>query len=289
MNRYIILLILLIPLNASTQPWPGYNTSMYSGIHSLSYQPEIHSVMPSDWDINVLSTNFTFFNENFFGVDPIGEFYEGKINSVDDVSENRTGFVNAYVQLPSFAYRLNDKSTLGFSWRLRALLLSNLSKGNLGKFIHSIREPSEEPVSFSNDFARGTMTTWSSFSFFYSREILDINYHKLFAGISLNILSGAGSAYIDFSDVSFSYANGTISDVDLSIRMAVTEEVDKFLNDNEIPLFSRIGIGTDIGVTYVKSDKSGDGSPYVYKFGFSMNGLGKVNYNTSLKRFVFEY
>jgi hypothetical protein len=86
MNRILTIVLVFITIKAVSQPWPGYNTSKYAGIHSLPYQPEIHSVMPSDWDINVLSANLTFFNENFFGLDPIEEISDGNINSISDVS-----------------------------------------------------------------------------------------------------------------------------------------------------------------------------------------------------------
>jgi hypothetical protein len=78
MNRILTIVLVFITIKAVSQPWPGYNTSKYAGIHSLPYQPEIHSVMPSDWDINVLSANLTFFNENFFGLDPIEEIIRWK-------------------------------------------------------------------------------------------------------------------------------------------------------------------------------------------------------------------
>jgi len=59
MKKNLTIVLFFLSLKAMSQPWPGYNTSKYAGIHSLPYQPEIHSVMPSDWDINVLSANLT--------------------------------------------------------------------------------------------------------------------------------------------------------------------------------------------------------------------------------------
>ncbi len=275
-----MLMLLILTTSAYSQPWPGYNTSRYSGLHSLPYQPEIHSVMPSDWDINVFSANLTFFNGNFFGIDPMQEITDGNINGVGDVTKQRTGFVNAVIQFPSVAYRLNDKSTIGFSWGLRALLISSVSDGGLGDFINNLDKIGGNPVSFSNEFLSGLVNVWSNYSFIYSRELLHINRHKLFGGLSLNILSGGGSAYIDLSNTSFNYSNGIISDVDLSFRMAITQEIDNFVKEDEIPLFSRIGLGTDFGINYIKTNATGD--DYDFKFGFGVVGLGKVNYNTSL-------
>jgi hypothetical protein len=236
--------------------------------------------MPSDWDINVLSANLTFFNENFFGLDPIEEISDGNINSISDVSKNRNGFVNAIVQFPSVAYKLNEKSTIGFSWRLRALLISNISSDEMSNFINTIKEPGGDPISFNNEFASGVLTTWSSYGFFYSRELLNKNGHKLYGGLSLNIVSGMGSAYIDLADTNFSYADGSLSDVDLNFRIAVTDEIDKFVNDSSFPLFSKIGFGADFGINYIKADASG--KDYDYKFGMGVVGLGKVNYNTTV-------
>jgi len=279
MKPILTTVFIFLALKAVSQPWPGYNTSKFAGIHSLLYQPEIHSVMPSDWDINVFSTNLTFFNENFFGLDPMEELSSRNINGISDVSKNRTGYVNAVIQFPSVAYRINEKSTVGFSWRLRALLLSNISDGQLSNFINNIQNSNGDPASFANDFASGIITTWDSYGFFYSREFLNKNRNKLYAGVTLNILSGGGTAYLDFSNLNFSYNDGILSDVDLSFRMAITEEIDNFLNENEIPLFSRIGFGADFGVNYVKTDETGD--DYLYKFGLGVVGLGKVKYNTT--------
>jgi hypothetical protein len=136
-----------------SQPWPGYNTSIYGGIHNISYHTEIHSVMPSDWDINVLSANLTFSNENFLGADPTKNLQQGNINSIDDVLTNNTGFVNVIIQFPSVAYKINEKSTIGFSWKLRALLFSNVSTDEFGNFIYGIEETSGDPKSFNGEFA----------------------------------------------------------------------------------------------------------------------------------------
>ncbi|MGD9328233.1 MAG: hypothetical protein PVH48_04635, partial [Cyclobacteriaceae bacterium] len=190
-TRYLLLLFIFVSASAFSQPWPGYNTSRYAGLHSLPYQPEIHSVMPSDWDINVMSANLTFFNENFFGIDPMQEISDGNVNSISDVTKNRTGFVNAIIQFPSVAYRINDKSTVGFSWRLRAVLVSNTSSAGLSNFIHGLNTPGGSPDSFNDDFARGFIGTWGSFGFIYSRELINKNRHRLYGGISLNIISGA--------------------------------------------------------------------------------------------------
>jgi hypothetical protein len=265
-----------------SQPWPGYNTSIYGGLHNLSYQPEIHSVMPSDWDINVLSTNLTFFNENFFGMDPLGELQQGEINGIEDATQNRTGFVNGTIQFPSVAYKINEKSTVGFAWRFRGLLFSNISDGEFSSFIDEIEHTGGEPVTFNNDFANGFLTTWGSYGFFYSREILNIDRNRLFAGVSLNVLSGNGSAYLDLSSVNFTYSDEILYDVDLSFSMLVSEEVDNAINEDEIPLFKKIGFGSDIGITYMRLKKSDDTSPYFFKIGFSLIGLGKINYNASL-------
>ena len=276
------IIFIFVSLSTLSQPWPGYNTSKYTGIHGLSYQTEIHSVMPSDWDINVLSTNLTFFNENFFGIDPVKNLTNGNINDVSDISKDRNGLINAYVQFPSVAYRINEKSTVGFSWRLRAALISNVSNDELSEFINKIQNPSGEPASFVNDFARGFLSTWSQYSFLYSRELFRKNEHKLFGGISLNILSGGGSAYLDITNMSFTYSDEVLSDVDLTFRMVVSEEVDAFVNDQELPLFSRIGFGTDFGLTYMKTKDTNSGYEYDYKFGFNVIGLGSVNYNASM-------
>jgi hypothetical protein len=281
MKRIILIFFVLISFEAWSQPWPGYNTSIYSGIHTLSYQPEIHSVMPSDWDINVLSMNFTFFNENFFGIDPLKELQDD-ISDFSDVTNNRTGLVDATIQFPSLAYRINEKSTLGFSWRLRALLFSNISNGELSNFINDINSPADSPVAFANDFATGLLTSFSSYTLFYSREIFEINNHKLLAGINLNVLSGTGSAYLDLTNVNFSYSNGVLSDVDLTFRMAISQEVDKLVNEDEFPLFNTLGFGSDFGITYMNLKENNQDFPYSYKLGFSVIGLGKINYNASL-------
>jgi hypothetical protein len=238
--------------------------------------------MPSDWDINVLSANLTFFNENFFGMEELGGLQHGEIKGAEDVLSKRTGFVNAAIQFPSVAYRINEKSTVGFAWRFRGLLFLNISTVSLSNFIDDLNASGGEPVSFSNDFTQGFLTTWSSYGFFYSREILNKNGNLLFAGININILSGQGLAYLDLSNVNFSYADGIISDVDLSLRMVISEEVDEVVNDNKIPLFKKIGLGTDFGITYMRLKESGNRSSYFYKLGFSVNNIGKINYNTSV-------
>jgi len=150
----------------------------------------------------------------------------------------------------------------------------------MSNFINTIKDPGGDPISFNNEFASGVLTTWSSYGFFYSRELLNKNRHKLYGGLSLNIISGMGSAYIDLADTNFSYADGILSDVDLNFRIAVTDEIDEFVNDNSIPLFSKIGFGADFGINYIKADESG--KDYDYKFGLGVVGLGKVNYTTTV-------
>jgi hypothetical protein len=281
-TRYVLLLLFIYLANSAySQPWPGYNTSRYAGMHSLPYQPEIHSVMPSDWDINVMSANLTFFNENFFGIDPMQEISDGNVSSISDISKNRTGFVNAIIQFPSVAYRINEKSTVGFSWRLRAVMVSNASSDGLSNFIHDLDDPGGSPVSFNNDFARGVIGTWGSYGFIYSRELINKKRHRLYGGLSFNLISGAGSAYLDISNASFSYSQDTLTNLDLTFTMAVTEEIDKLVKDDEIPLFSKFGLGVDFGLNYVKTSGKDDDEAYDYKFGIGVVGLGRINYNTS--------
>jgi hypothetical protein len=98
----------------------------------------------------------------------------------------------------------------------------------------------------------------------------------------MNILSGKGSAYLDFSNINFSYSNGVLSDVDLSFRMAVSEEVDNVVNEEKIPLFNTFGLGTDIGITYMRLKQADNKKNYSYKVGFSLNELGKIKYNASV-------
>jgi len=280
--RYLLLLLIILSRSAYSQPWPGYNTSRYAGMHALPYQPEIHSVMPSDWDINVLSANLTFFNENFFGFDPMQEISESNVNGVSDMAKNRTGLVNAIIQFPSVAYRINEKSTVGFSWRFRAVMVSNTSSEGLSNFIHSLNDPGGSPATFNNDFARGIIGTWGNYGFIYSRELINKKRHRLYGGISFNLISGGGSAFIDISDASFSYTQDTLTHLDLTFTMAVTEEIDKIVNEDKIPLFSKLGLGVDFGLNYIKTSGKEDDEAYDYKFGFGVVGLGKVNYNTSL-------
>jgi hypothetical protein len=210
------------------------------------------------------------------------EISDGNVNSISDVTKNRTGLVDAIIQFPSVAYRINDKSTVGFSWRLRAVMLSNTSSEGLSSFIHGIDDPGGSPSSFNNDFARGIIGTWGSYGFIYSRELINKNGHQLFGGISLNLISGGGSAFMDISDASFNYSQDTLHNLNLSFTMAVTEEIDKLIKEDEIPLFSKFGLGVDFGLNYVKTSGKEDDGAYDYKFGIGVVGLGKVNYNTSV-------
>lgn len=281
MIKYILFFSLFITTRLFAQPWPGYNTSMYAGIHALSYQPEIHSVMPADWDINVLSANLTFFNENLFGWDPVGDVKRGNIHSIEDIFQNHTGVINGTIKLPSFAVRLNDRSTIGFSWSIRGILFSRISDSGLSDFLNDIEDPNVPVASFDGDFARGIFTSWSQYGFFYSREIFNKNRNRLFGGITLNILSGKGSAYLDLSNLSFNYSDEVITDIDLSFEMALSEEADKLISGQGIPLFKKIGFGTDLGITYERLKNEQSGSSYKYKLGFSVINLGKINYTNS--------
>jgi len=281
MKKYLIFLFVFFSIKVFSQPWPGYNSSLYAGIHAISYQPEIHSVMPADWDINVLSTNLTFFNENFFGWDPIGDIKKGNIHNINDIFQNHTGVIKATINFPSLAVRLNDKSTFGFAWNLHGLLFSNISNSELSSFIDNIDNNTGEPASYKNDFAQGFLTTWSQYGISYSREIFSKNRNKLYGGITLNILSGKGSAYIDLSDLSFNYSDGVLTDAILNFKMIITEEADDIISGKGIPLFKKIGFGTDFGITYQRLKSEQPGSTYLYKLGFGITGLGKINYTNT--------
>ena len=207
---------------------------------------------------------------------------KGNIHSIDDIFQNHTGVIRGNVNFPSFAVRLNDKSTLGFSWSLRGLLFSNISDGELSTFIDNINDNPGEATSFNNDFASGMLSTWGQFGFNYSREIYSKKRNRLSGGITLNILSGKGSAYLDFTELSFNYFDGVISDANLIFRMIITEEADKLISGNGIPLFKKFGIGTDFGITYQRLKSEQPGSTYLYKLGFAVTGLGKIDYSNTL-------
>jgi outer membrane protein OmpA-like peptidoglycan-associated protein len=289
MKRIILSLVLLTMLQLSglAQSFPGYSSENYSGVNGVFLNPA--SVVDSRyrWDFNLFSFNNTTVN-NYATVN-IAHLDSVKYKNSGVGSTSVSNFLeNIDVHGPSIMFKLNSKSSLALTTRIRGMAnLDNLPTGFVSSFIKNDSSGITFPLNINAGSFNVAYHLWAEAGITYGRVLALTYKHTLTGGITLKYLGGLMSGYASMKNF-----NATVTDSSGNYRLQpgagqlayATGGVD--LANFQLSQLTQIngsGLGGDIGFSYEyrpngNTDIKGS-SHYKIKASIALLDVGAIQYN----------
>ena len=299
MRNYLIYLLLFISTSIFGQEQLGLRLENYAGINGITLNPTSNLSNPLRIDINIASVGF-FVDNNYLFVRntntidllrnaPDRDFFSA--SDFDELSPQPTDYIVDYfddgrkrfgsvlttVMGPSVAFKIGDRHSVGVFTAARQFFSTQdiPNEFSFYKF---------EQVPFFQEFRVDEFTaafmTWSEIGLNYAYQMPTTSgYWGI--GANLKFLQGYDAAFFrNERATGFSRSNDAITT--LSTPQVGYGFTTNNLDYNNINLQRNgIGLGVDLGVTYVIDD-GGDG--YIWKLGASILDLGFINFNQNTER-----
>lgn len=286
-----------LSLSAHAQEQLGIRLSNYGGINSSLLNPAYHTTTPFSWDVNLVEgashiwNNYAYFREASLlsllrGIDEIEvefgpDFVEGaqpKPGSVaiDFARDDRVrgAYVLNSIMGPSFYVQIGENHRIGFLSRARIVGSARNIDTNYSYYDYDRR-------AFFDDFAvepfRTAVAGWSEIgaNYAYSGETATGTFG---VGISLKVLQAYEGIFFTNLE-SFRYQKlpndsiGSTSPANF-IFGYTTSNLD---TDNLQAARNGGGLAADLGLVLTIDGE--DEAPYLWKFGFSLLDLGRLNFS----------
>jgi len=303
-------------LSVSAQEMVGLTSSNYGGSISAIANPANINHSKIFFDINLVSANgfvrnnFAYIPKKdvkiwdlFFGdPDQLPKYGRDSINfTYYDNQELKFANINIRVVGPSFMY-YTGRHGFGISTALRFMTTGNRIPWEIPVFSYEgLKFDALHNINFADynfDFASGA---WFELGLTYAYDIIKYNRTQLSAAITVKPLYGLGGVassirngnYIVLDDSTINFIN---VDGDMAYSLPIN------YTDNSIPggtpTVKGSGMGVDLGVVYSKKRhdiiKHYNVRPcekpyndYVYKVGFSILDIGRINYKQNAVEHTF--
>ncbi|KAA2243070.1 hypothetical protein F0L74_11170 [Chitinophaga agrisoli] len=302
MQRILIatLGLLLLWQYGQAQSFAGYHNSHYAGIYGVLTNPASAAGSRYKWDVNIIgvdakagNTYISFPKSSLFNMPDT--FRRNRDYFLDTASTNRQyGWGMAEVMLPSVLYSIDEKQSVAFTWRLRAVGNGGNVDANIANFFAlDYPNPRFNGRNYNVDYAGFYAHSWNELGLSYARVIKDNVTSRIKAGVTLKYLSGIAAGYGVVRNANFvmeDKRNATISSGTLEV--AYNEQLDNWEHpaNRNFKLFANPGIGADIGVIYEwRPDGDGfgnyesdswnpDADEYKLRLGASVTDIGGIYY-----------
>ena len=275
-NVLFYVLFLSAVINLKAQNWVGYNTSRFTGVSAVDYQPADIVGTPYKVDILVTGIKGSMFNRNIlFGADldngdenMLGTMFQG---------QNQKFIATGVLYLPSVLYSINARSAVAFSTSFNAFGFGQ-SRTPEALLAFQSGQPISTSASYSNEFVTGYVNTWSNFNFTYAYMLLNKDRHKLKLGTTIRISQGSGSAYYSLGDISYDFSNQQLNNLSGNVQMQYNQQLEDISEGQQVPLFSKSILGGDFGAVYEYTNLATKDyqTPYLFKLSSSIRNVGKV-------------
>jgi hypothetical protein len=295
--------LLAMATSAKAQSFAGYRTSNYTGVNSVFFNPANAADSRHKFDVNLIAAAQGVYNNtaSFKLDDVLNNFDTDALLDQFLNSANTSGLIPIDLHGPSFMFGLGAKSSIAITTRVQGLV--NIAEVN-GTLLNEITNGDAEitlPYTF-NQTGKNQIAAhgWGEIGATYARVLSPLDSRHFFkVGLTAKYLMGAGSAYVNFSNVS-----GTLSQ-DLTEKEYLSNTTgsiafgaggisfDDFEPTNLISNESS-GFGADFGVIYElrrkpTTESLGNLNPrsqnkYLLKLGISLQNLGSITYNRDLER-----
>ncbi|MFI5203763.1 MAG: DUF5723 family protein, partial [Flavobacteriales bacterium] len=249
----------------SQHSFEGIRESNYGGALSLPFNPAMIADNRYKLDFILAGANVSAYN-NFMGLKNLSltkmAFDTTYANSIDSAfiarnsvfkkGDNRRFYVNADIQLLSFAFPISNTAAIGFNWRVRSFVNLDGVTEDLANIIYDeIKDSLNWNVQLNNENLSVQTMSYAEYAGTFAINVMDKGEHFMKLGATLKLLQGLQAAYFYIDDLSYNFSNDTTlslfkSDVNYG-------HSSNFEFDNEsirYKFVSNAGIGFDVGAVY---------------------------------------
>jgi hypothetical protein len=283
----LFLFCISISILGLAQNFPGYNTSNYSGVNGVFFNPANVAGSKFKWNVNLLGLNAGVANNNAsFSLKNIASTFDDDVDSLlfGDSKKNTSGLVNLDIQGLSFMFDVSKKSSIAFTSRVR--VMANIADLD-GQFIQSINDnlsSSTFPLTLqSNRNQRVIVNGWTDWGITFGHTFLDKGPHFFKAGVTAKYLAGATNNYANIDNLNGTLDDNVLGDVYLTnatgkvtIGVAGIDFSDDDADFTDAVNFKSSGVGADLGFVY--EYRPGNKDAYKFKAGVAVLDIGSVKY-----------
>ncbi len=284
------------------QPYLGFGSSNYSGIHGTLLQPASIVDNRMKFDLNLVSFHGSFWNNYVFlrsrhlrkNYNENADFQDTYLG-INENTRNKYAYVNLDVLGPSFQFNIGRKNALGFTTRWRTLVnLDNVTPELARLSWEGLDYPQLWGLNLNNERLSAQTMSWAEYGVTYGREIIEVDKHYLKGAITVKLLQGLGAAYLFVDDLDYNFTNDdTLSLFNSDVKYGHSTNFEFNEDAFGYNFISNPTVGFDFGFvyewrkdkdeyTYDMDGKTGlyrkDRNKYKLKVGFSMLDIGSVKY-----------
>lgn len=295
-------------LGFAQHSFDGVRESNYGGALSLPFNPAFIADSRYKLDFVLGGANIAAYN-NYMGVKNVSllkmatnSAYSETIdstfiarNTVFKTGDNRRLYVNADLQLLSFAFPISNTAAIGFNWRVRSFVNLDGVTQNLADIVHSeIRDSLNWNVQLNNENLSVQTMSYAEYAGTFAFNVMDKGEHFLKMGATLKLLQGVQAAYIYVDNLSYNFSNDTtLSLFKSDVNYGHSTNYDTEGDNIKYKFVSNPGIGFDIGAVYewrpdykdYKYEMDGqdnlwrkDKNKYKLRVGLAITDVGRIKF-----------
>lgn len=293
-----IFFIAIISCSANAQQFIGIQSSTYTAIQNMPYNPAWVNNSSNGIEVNAFSFS-TLFGTNAYLFDKewvlSSDFPTKGSLSSDYTKDHNRGkkhlWGNIDIVGPAVSFQYKKEHHIGIYSRMRSVVrgggIENSNFQLLGQT--DIDDNTQETIGINN--SGFSIHTFSEIGVTYGRILRNDHYNIIRAGFTVKYLMGiaAGSIYIDkFKYTEYpSESLDTLGELDGQITAKYSYNIDKYIEGDALndpsEWFNRAGkgsLGFDIGVQY---EYHADGNPnyetpYLFSIAASITDIGGISY-----------
>lgn len=258
-----------ILLNA--QDFMSYYNSNYAGIFGVHLNPASIADSRNKFDMTLFGASIGIQN-NYIGMkrsalDTPGkrfDFSDGSYPAFDDPDfqwnylverqddQRKSVFLGNNIYLPSFLIGLKDRSSLGFSWRMRNYL--NVD-GVEPELAHQMWLALKDSVQWNNTLHNEKFSlqfmSWAEYNATYAMVLKDEDDSYFKAGATLKVLQGLGAMYMFINDLHYEVNHeDTITLLNTHVQYGHSTNFELEAGRLKYKYVSNINFGLDLGAIY---------------------------------------
>ncbi len=225
MKKLLFTIVIIFSLKITAQDFTGFNQSNYAGITGVYAQPAsiVDNRMRFDMtlvglDVGVYNnyvgmkrtalkgfgfskTSFPAFNDPTFQADYL---------TTNDNSHTKRGFSKSRIAGPSFMISLNKKNAVSFAISERNYVNIDGISSDLAKLLYNgLNYASLNNQNLQASHVSIQEMSWTEYGLTFAHVFKDDNEHFFKAGITLKMLQGIQSAYVNIKDFKYNFPSDT--------------------------------------------------------------------------------
>jgi outer membrane protein OmpA-like peptidoglycan-associated protein len=296
---FFLFSFILLSARIFAQSYPGYQTSNYTGVNGVLFNPAEIASNRYKLDINVFAIN------GFIGTDQGGLRF-GDITKSLSADSLRSKLLRGHSQInsqnfvdilgPSAMYSIDSKTSVAFTTRARIYSNSRDLNGDLANaLIDANNSGITTPINLNTGTAITHATGWSEIGGSVAHVLTpEGSHHFLKGGVTIKYLAGTADSYLTTSNLT-----GTLRTTAGTANIAgpatgylsinTTSNDFKNYSFGDFFKFSGHGVGADIGfvyewrpeMDYSRMVNDYYANKYKIKFGVSLVDIGSIKFDNA--------